>query len=264
MQKRLVRPTLRIATLLIALVFGLSLFVDITNAQNRRRRSRRTARPVVTNPTIAAPGQEASSDEAKIVRTADESEAQQADSTSSTANSKTTTRKTPTEQEKMQQTIDTLSNQVERLSDKLTEMQETDKTLLDMERLTRAEQRAENLRAQLIDAETKLGDLQARLEQVDYSLRPENIERATAGYGTLRPEDLRESRSRQLQGEKVRIQSQIRILETSKVRLEQSLLIADAEVDRLRQRLEARERLDDTTAEKETPVPESERVRPPE
>jgi hypothetical protein len=241
----------------------MSLFLVDANAQ-KRRRSRRATKPVVTNPTIAPPGQEGSSDEAQIVRTAEESGDTSPDSTSSTSGTKNTTKKTVTQQDRMQQTIDTLSNQVERLSDKLTEMQETDKALLDMERLTRAEQRSESLRTQLIDVETKLGDLQARLEQVDYSLRPENIERAAAGFGTLRPEELRESRARQLQTEKTRIQSQIRILETSKLRLEQSLITADAEVDRLRRRLESREQSDTITAEKEIPVPETERSPPPE
>jgi hypothetical protein len=137
----------------------------------------------------------------------------------------------------MQETINALSNQVDRLNDKLTQMQENDRSLIDMERLTRAEQRAESLRLQQVDVESKLADLQAKLEQIEYSLKPENIERA-AGYGTTRPEDARESRRRQLESEKARTQAQIRILETSRVRLETAVATADAEVDTLRQRLE--------------------------
>ena len=117
-------------------------------------------------------------------------------------------------------------------------MQENDRSLIDMERLTRAEQRAESLRAQQVDVESKLADLQSRLEQTEYSLRPENIERSAAGYGTTRPEEARDARRRALENEKARLQSQIRILETSKTRLEQSLVTADAEVELLRRRLE--------------------------
>ena len=92
----------------------------------------------------------------------------------------------------MQQTINALSNQVDRLNDKLTQMQQNDRTLIDMERLTRAEQRAESLRAQQVDVESKLADLQSKLEQIEYQLRPENIERAvgvwhgTSGRSTRR------------------------------------------------------------------------------
>jgi chromosome segregation ATPase len=106
----------------------------------------------------------------------------------------------------MKQTITTLSNQVNKLTDKLTQMQEDDRYLLDMERLTRAEQRAETLRSQLIDVQSKMADFQSRLEQIEYSLKPENIEKATMSYG-------------------------------SRTRLEAAIATADSEVDLLRARL---------------------------
>jgi len=122
----------------------------------------------------------------------------------------------------MQETINALSNQVHRLNDKLSQMQENDRSLIDMERLTRAEQRAEALRAQQVDVESKLADLQVKLEQIEYALKPENIERA-AGYGTVHPEEARETRRRQLESEKARTQAQIRILETSRARSEETV-----------------------------------------
>ena len=60
-------------------------------------------------------------------------------------------------------------------------MQEDDRYQLDMERLTRAEQRAEQLRSQLMDIQSKIADFESRLEQIEYALRPENIERVDAG-----------------------------------------------------------------------------------
>jgi len=137
----------------------------------------------------------------------------------------------------MQQTITTLSNQVNKLTDKLSQMQEDDRYLMDMERLTRAEQRAEALRSQLIEVQSKMADLQSRLEQVEYSLKPENIERETMSYGTVHPEDVRETRRRQLESERSRLQAQIKILDTSSTRLESAIANADAEVDLLRARL---------------------------
>jgi hypothetical protein len=138
----------------------------------------------------------------------------------------------------MQQTIDALSTQVNRLNDRLSQMQQNERSLIDMERLTRAEQRSESLRAQLLDTESKLADLQLRLEQINYDLKPENVDRSIAGYGTVHPEEAREARRRQLESEKARAQAQLRILETSRTRLEASIHTADAEVDLLRQRLE--------------------------
>ena len=102
----------------------------------------------------------------------------------------------------------------------------------------RAEQRSDSFRSQQLEAETKLADLQSQMDQIDYALKPENIERVTSGYGTTRPEEARDTRRRQLESEKARLQAQIRILETSRTRLETAVANADAEVDALRRRLQ--------------------------
>jgi predicted nucleic acid-binding Zn-ribbon protein len=115
-----------------------------------------------------------------------------------------------------------------------------------MERLTRAEQRAESLRAQQLDVESKLADLQSKLEQIEYQMRPENIERA-GGYGTLHPEEAREARRRQLENERARVLAQVKLLETSRTRLATSVATADAEVDALRQKIELQQAGQDTT-----------------
>jgi chromosome segregation ATPase len=85
-----------------------------------------------------------------------------------------------------------------------------------------------------------MADLEAKLDQVEYYLKPENIERSVQGMGTLHPEDARESRRKQLENERSRLQSQLKLLDTSKTRLEMSVATADAEVDSLRAKLNAR------------------------
>jgi DNA repair exonuclease SbcCD ATPase subunit len=237
------RRFLRQSALLVGLVLLVSVFVVDAGGQTRRkRRARRvTPRPVITNPVIAPPGTEQNpgADSERIISTVDETPAE----TGKTAgqaqpkNGKPASKKTSDDAE-MKETINELSNQVDRLNDKLSQMQENDRSLIDMERLTRAEQRAESLRLQQIDVESKLADLQARLEQVEYALKPENIERAS-GFGTVHPEEAREARRRQLETEKKSTQAQIRILETSRARLETAVSTADAEVDALRRRIEA-------------------------
>jgi chromosome segregation ATPase len=146
----------------------------------------------------------------------------------------------PTEDDETQSTIKNLTNQVNRLNDKLTQMQEDDRYQLDMERLTRAEQRAEQLRGQLMDVQAKIADFEARLEQIEFALRPESIEASTAGYGSTRPEVARDARKKQLEGERGRVQAQLKLAETSRSRLELAVTNADAEVDNLRAKLEQR------------------------
>ena len=92
-----------------------------------------------------------------------------------------------------------------------------------------AAERAANLRSQLVEAQTRQAELETRLQRVDEDLKPENIERGFAGVGSTRPEVLRETRRRQLEIQKRRIQSQLDALATSRIRLEAAIARADAE-----------------------------------
>jgi len=245
--------------LLVAVVVMMSLGFASADAQTRKKRTKRARptvkRPVITNPTIAPPGEtEASSTDPKIISTADQTTLD-VEPTDPLQSKKTkSTKPGAADADDMQQTINSLSNQVNRLNDRLTSMQEDDRYLLDMERLTRAEQRAEQLRSQLIDGQSKIADLQSRMDQVEYMLKPENIDRATQGYGTVHPEEARESRRRQLENEKGRLQAQLSILETSRLRLESAIATADSEVDLLRARLNER-RMEGATQKTEPAKP---------
>jgi hypothetical protein len=250
---------------LIAVCLVISFCLVEGDAQTRRkRRSRRAApaapKPVITNPPIAPPdatqstaatGETAAGDDVKIISTADSTQ----DPSQPSDPKKPKPAGSP-EPEQMQQTITTLSNQVNRLNDKLSQMQEDDRYQLDMERLTRAEQRAEQLRSQLIDVQGKIADFEARLEQIEFALTPENIESSTAGYGSTRPEQAREARKKQLEGEKARVQAQLKLVESSKTRLETAVANADAEVDLLRAKLnQRREQMDAQPITTDTPKP---------
>jgi septal ring factor EnvC (AmiA/AmiB activator) len=92
---------------------------------------------------------------------------------------------------------------------------------------------------ELRDVESQQADLQARADELAYASKPENIERSVAGYGTTRPEELREQRRRQLENEKLRVQKQLEQLAANHTRLEQAIAAADAEAERLRKRLDA-------------------------
>ncbi len=248
---------LRSSSILLAVMVALSLFATDAEAQKRRRR-RTTSRPVVTNPSIAPAGSEQNPDGGeRIISTAD-GDPSETETPEVVVPKRPRGPAKPATAREMQRTIDVLSAQVNKLTEKLGQMQENDRTHLDMERLTRAEQRGESLRTQLVDVESKLADLQPKLDQIEYGLKPENIERAAAGFGTVRPEELRETRRRQLENERARVQAQIKILEASRTRLEAAIITADAEVDRLRRRLETQEMQQQATpATVETRLPEN-------
>jgi hypothetical protein len=247
--------------LFVVLLVIASLGLVDADAQSRRKKRTRRAirpvvkRPVITNPTITPPADTAdgNASDPKIISTADQT------TDGDTGSDQPQPRKPKTkpgssDPEDMQQTINALSNQVNRLNDRLTSMQEDDRFLLDMERLTRAEQRAEQLRSQLIEVQSKMADLSSRLDQVEYMLKPENIDRVTQGYGTVHPEEARETRKKQLENERGRLQAQINILETSRLRLESAITTADSEVDLLRARLN-QQRLEGNTQKTEPAKP---------
>jgi hypothetical protein len=89
-----------------------------------------------------------------------------------------------------------------------------------------AAQAVENLRAQLSEVEDQEAERKTRLEQLDFDLRPENVERYFNGYGSTHPEELREARRRQLQTEKDRLVAQLEQLASSRVRLEAAITSA--------------------------------------
>ena len=88
---------------------------------------------------------------------------------------------------------------------------------------------AETLRLQLLDVESREAELQFRAKQLDEDLKPENIERALAGVGSTKPEELRESRRRQLSIERDGVRVQLKLLATSRERLESVIRTVDAQ-----------------------------------
>ena len=91
-----------------------------------------------------------------------------------------------------------------------------------------AAESAEQLKLKLADVKAREEELHLRLQQLDESLKPENIERSLAGVGSTRPEELRESRRRQLTIERDGVIAQLKILETSRQRLETAVGNAEA------------------------------------
>jgi hypothetical protein len=110
--------------------------------------------------------------------------------------------------------------------------------LIELEILTRAEQRAEALRAKLFDLQMGEIQLQSCLEDLDYRLTPEGIRRALAFVGSVRPMDeWRDALRVRLENEKARVNKLLEFLVSSRERLEAEISRSDEEIERLRQRL---------------------------
>ena len=210
--------------LALFLVGGL-LLVD-SNAQKRKRK-RRSSVPKITNPEIYQPP---ATENTNANNSGDSAPAESPSPT-------------PVEDpESMKKTIQTLSNQVDKLTDKLSQMEESQRSMVDLERLGRAEQRSSQLRSEQRTVQAKIGELEVRLEDVEFALKPENVERATAVYGTTRPEEIRAQRKKQLETERERVQKQLEQLRASETHLTQAIATSDAEVDRLQKKIDAADR----------------------
>ena len=86
---------------------------------------------------------------------------------------------------------------------------------------------ASNLKSQLSEVQYRQAESQIRLEQLENDLKPENLARHFNGFGSSRPEELRETRRRQLQLEKDHVVLQLEQLAADRTRL--TAAISDAE-----------------------------------
>lgn len=139
-----------------------------------------------------------------------------------------------------ERTIEELANRIKNLE--TSRQKDPDVTqkrlLLNLDILTRSEQRAETLRKQLWDMIERESGIRTKINQIEFDVRPEMIERTISMSGSLRPEELRAMRKKSLDSEKTNLENLLLEVQKTKTSLEQSLLKADDMVDRLRAKLE--------------------------
>jgi outer membrane murein-binding lipoprotein Lpp len=205
------------------------LLLPVAHSQQRRKRtSRHAAHPTRPQP-VATP---ALPDEPSVVSSADELPATPRRTSSARQN-------TQAENEQLRGTVKDLSSQVEKLHGELNQMKTDQRAMYDLERLTRAEQFAENLRTQLRDVTDKEALYQERLSQIEYELQPDVIQLRAAGVGSLNPSAVRDSIQKSLERERDRINKQLELLASSRTHLEAAVASAEAQVEHLRQRVDS-------------------------
>ena len=110
--------------------------------------------------------------------------------------------------------------------------------LLNLDILTRAEQRAESLRKQMFEMAEKETTIRTKLDTLESDMRPEMIERTVAFAGTTRPEELRAARKKNLEAERTNLQNLLNEIQKTRSSLDQNVIRADALVEKLRLKLE--------------------------
>lgn len=89
------------------------------------------------------------------------------------------------------------------------------KLLFGYEILNQTEQLAATLRKSLIESGEREASIKRRLGQIQFDLRPENIERSVQMQGTTKTEEARENRRRTLESERNALQNILNDLEIS-------------------------------------------------
>ena len=158
-------------------------------------------------------------------------------------------------EEKPEKPATTNAQRIKRLNDRVKKLESGQsyedrqkRLLMNLDILTRSEQRAESLRKQLFEMIEKENSLNARLDQIETDIRPEMIERSLQLAGSFKPEEIRENRRRSLAAERTNLQTLLTQVQTTRSGLEASLQRAEQMVEKLR--LKAEKDIDDSLLEK--------------
>lgn len=151
------------------------------------------------------------------------------------------------ESESFQSKIDEFSSRIKDISTRVGSLEASRRgdldekqrrLLLNLEILSRAEQRAESLRQKLFELSEKESTIKSRLDQIEYESSEEVINRGVAMVGGLRPEVLREQRRKSLDTEKTNLNNLLRQIQNNRLSLEENVTKADMMVEKLRLKLE--------------------------
>jgi hypothetical protein len=212
-------------------ILAIGLLVVASDAQTSRSRKRAKRTPIVQ--TAPAP-----TTEPVIISRAEDYQLDVPVASTNVENSvRLTEADTPNSAEKI---IAELTDRIKALeSSKKDDYDQKQKRLaMNLDILTKAEQRVESLRKQSFEMLDKENSLRTRLEQIDSDLRPESIERSIAFVGSLRPEELRASKKKSLEAERSNVQSLLSEIQRTRSNLDLNVQKAEILVERLRTKLE--------------------------
>ncbi len=220
------------AVLILTGMFGIT---NVANAQTKKKTTKKTTK------TSSIPKPVSTQTLPVIISQADQYQNQ----------NQLITVETPTQTETQPDTfdekLDKISNRLKEINTRMKTLESTKQNeydakqkrlLLNLDILTRAEQRAESLRKQMFELIEKENTITTKLETIGFDSRPEMIERQVALAGSLRPEELREMKAKNLKSEKRNLESLLTEIQTTRANLLQNVQKADQLVEKLRVILE--------------------------
>ncbi len=233
--KTIIRKSKGIFASALTFLFCLCVSFSVAEAQTAKRKTRRTARPVAILTPLPSPQQT----EPEIISRAEDNQNEN--------QIVVVPQNQLTEPESLENKIDKVGDGIKDLKTRVKSL-ESGKTnaydekqkrlLLNLDILTRAETRSESLRKQLFDMIEKESTVKTRLEQLENDSRPEMIDRTVAFVGSMRPEELRDARRKNMQSERQNLQNLLTEIQSSRTSLESNLQKADILVEKLRSKLE--------------------------
>lgn len=128
-----------------------------------------------------------------------------------------------------------LTKRVKKLENPKNDAEDKKKQLLvNLDILSKAESRADSLRKSLFDMIEKENSVKSRLDQIENDIRPEMIERQLQLSGSMRPEEYRDLRRKQLAAERTNLQALLTEIQNSRNNLTTNVQKADELVEKLR------------------------------
>jgi peptidoglycan hydrolase CwlO-like protein len=147
---------------------------------------------------------------------------------------------TPTlneELEKLRKRLAQLSAEVGRMRAEIARLDKYRQVDYTRDQITREEDRIRGLQKDMVDLSAREAPLRKRLDEIESQQQPDRIERSLAGVGSTKPEEIRDSVSRQLSIEKRQIQAQLDTIQASRTRNQSFITNAEESIARLKRRL---------------------------
>lgn len=149
----------------------------------------------------------------------------------------TTTTSLDEELEKLRKRLAQLSAEVERMRAEIARLDKYRQIDYTRDQITKEEDRIRVSQKELVDLSAREAPLRKRLDEIETQQQPDRIERSLAGVGSTRPEEVRDSVSRQLSIEKRQIQAQLDTIQASRMRSQSFITNAEESIARLKRRL---------------------------
>jgi uncharacterized protein YlxW (UPF0749 family) len=141
------------------------------------------------------------------------------------------------ELEKLRKRLAQLSAEVDRMRAEIAKLDRYRQVDYTRDQMTKEEDRIRVLQKDQIDLSAREAPLRKRLDEIELQQQPDRIERSLAGVGSTKPEEARDSISRQLSLEKRQIQAQLDTIQASRTRNQSFITNAEESIARLKRRL---------------------------